>query len=96
MSESTLVGCHICKGRKKLVGLGSFEIDCHECNGIGWLEIPSKSDEDKFLQEETNATTKISEIGSETIDLPTIINSRNEDDVIEKKKAGRPKKNLEV
>lgn len=33
-----LKGCPCCKGRKKLIGLGSIEIDCGTCNGIGWVK----------------------------------------------------------
>ncbi len=50
MSEqSELVGCDRCKGRKTLVGLGTMVETCSTCKGVGWVEKPSKKDEDEFL-----------------------------------------------
>ena len=50
-SNNDLVGCPACKGRKTVLGLGSFTKDCDTCKGIGWIEKPiSDLDEDEFLQ----------------------------------------------
>ena len=49
-SNNDLVGCPACKGRKTVLGLGSFTKDCDTCKGIGWIEKPvSDQDVDDFL-----------------------------------------------
>jgi len=107
MSESELVGCHVCKGRKVLLGLGSMEITCEKCKGIGWIEKFSEKDEDEFLyakdkqeypEDFIDALKYKAALDQYGIDpnsssgevVPKFINNP------EKKKAGRPKKNLEV
>jgi len=49
MKDTELVGCPICKGKKKLLGLGNIPTDCHQCNGIGWIESVPETAEDEFL-----------------------------------------------
>ena len=29
--------CHLCGGRKQVMGLGCMMKDCYECNGVGWI-----------------------------------------------------------
>ena len=80
-SNTDLVGCHSCKGRKTLVGLGSIEMTCDTCKGIGWLEIPSKSAEDEFLLVGPNDMT---------------LELKSSDYQLNKKKPGRPPKNKDA
>lgn len=86
MNETELVGCHTCKGKKVLVGLGSFPMDCETCKGIGWIEKPTESAEDNFL-----ASAKV----GDKILLADLKEVHVVDEIITelsvKKKAGRPK-----
>lgn len=77
MSDTELVGCPICKGRKTLVGLGHIPIDCHQCNGIGWIEKVCEKAENDFL----NGLKDIDNSNPEEFGLN-----------VAKKKSGRPKK----
>lgn len=40
---SYVIQCHVCKGQKKLLGLGNMWKNCIVCSGTGWLhnEMPS-------------------------------------------------------
>lgn len=31
--------CSSCHGRKRLIGLGNMEKECHVCKGIGWVTV---------------------------------------------------------
>ena len=49
MSDTDLIGCSPCKGRGKLLGLGSIMQDCDSCKGIGWVETPSAKIEPELI-----------------------------------------------
>ena len=77
--DTELVGCPICKGKKKLLGLGNIPIDCHQCNGIGWIESVHDMFEDEFLE----GIKDVDNSDPEKFGLN-----------IAKKKSGRPKKTV--
>ncbi len=81
MSNTDLMGCTPCKGRGKLLGLGSIIEDCSHCNGIGWVEKPSVKAEDKFLGADE-------ECAAYSPNMPTATDIAS---LATKKKAGRPK-----
>ena len=37
------IHCSICRGRKKILGLGSMMKECPSCKGAGWIEIEVKT-----------------------------------------------------
>lgn len=50
-----LVRCPVCRGRKKIIGLGLLEKDCDHCVGIGWIskkpvEIKVKKSRKKSIE----------------------------------------------
>lgn len=60
MSSGTeLIGCPACKGKKTLVGLGSVPEQCRECKGIGWIERPVLSEEDKLSEDSAHHVKKV-------------------------------------
>lgn len=81
MSDTDLMGCTPCKGRGKLLGLGSIQEDCSHCKGIGWVEKLSDKDFVDFFEEA---------ICEEAFNNPMIMT------IEPKKKAGRPKRISDV
>lgn len=33
-----LMRCDVCKGRKRVLGMGGMENKCQSCKGVGWIE----------------------------------------------------------
>jgi hypothetical protein len=40
LMSATYIHCPVCKGRKRMLGLGLIEKDCSECKGVGFVEKP--------------------------------------------------------
>lgn len=99
MSNTELVGCPICKGAKKINGLGCIPQDCIKCNAVGWIEQPSKASEDEFLSSKVNIGDSMNQSIKEPIEK-----FRNTDALLipeelvvaASKKSGRPKKSAEA
>ncbi len=43
------ISCSACKSSGKIKGLGSIDINCKSCNGIGWIDKINEQDEDSLL-----------------------------------------------
>ncbi len=41
--------CPVCRGQKKVLGLGALEKDCKECGAVGYKDVVEDKDTDQFL-----------------------------------------------
>jgi phage FluMu protein Com len=46
---SQIKRCTVCKGFKKIVGLGMVEKECSDCKGIGFIEVKEEPIVDNIL-----------------------------------------------
>ena len=49
--------CSVCRGRKKVIGMGMMEADCYRCHGIGYIDLSEKVESSPFLKEPVNSVT---------------------------------------
>lgn len=43
-----LIRCDVCKGRKKVFGMGGMQKDCGACDGAGTIDEDVASEEDRL------------------------------------------------
>ena len=54
-----MIRCNACQGRKTIMGLGTLERDCTECNGTGWIENEVQFDSDDEIDKTKQKTVII-------------------------------------
>ncbi len=61
---SDLQKCLICKGQKKIIGMGYIETKCENCHGVGWIEADDEKEdqkEEELLAEEIELEEELEE-----------------------------------
>lgn len=46
---STLIRCDVCKSKKVIMGIGCFEVNCYNCNGVGFIDQKDEEINDNDL-----------------------------------------------